>query len=69
MLLFAGSYERFLFGFSASADCSQPQELDKRYTFAAHKVDGLGGLPAGRTAPCQHSELAAAVRCARLPRR
>ncbi|GLC45171.1 hypothetical protein PLESTB_000427800 [Pleodorina starrii] len=37
MFLFAGSYERFIFGFSASADCSEPQEIVKRYTFAAHK--------------------------------
>ncbi|GFR40822.1 hypothetical protein Agub_g1445, partial [Astrephomene gubernaculifera] len=37
MLLFAGSYERFIFGFSASADCSEPQDIVKRYTFAAHK--------------------------------
>ncbi|GIL51838.1 hypothetical protein Vafri_7748 [Volvox africanus] len=37
MLIFAGSYERFIFGYSASDDCSQPQEVVKRYTFAAHK--------------------------------
>ncbi|EFJ41269.1 hypothetical protein VOLCADRAFT_119771, partial [Volvox carteri f. nagariensis] len=37
MYIFAGSYERFVFGFSASADCSEPQEIVKRYTFAAHK--------------------------------
>ncbi|KAG2483532.1 hypothetical protein HYH03_017637 [Edaphochlamys debaryana] len=35
--IFAGSYERFIFGYSASADCSQPQEVVKRYTFAAHQ--------------------------------
>ncbi|GIL89377.1 hypothetical protein Vretifemale_17193 [Volvox reticuliferus] len=37
MLIFAGSYERFIFGYSVSDDCSQPQEVVKRYTFAAHK--------------------------------
>ncbi|KAG2444218.1 hypothetical protein HYH02_009156 [Chlamydomonas schloesseri] len=37
VFLFAGSYERFIFGYSANANCSEPQEIVKRYTFAAHK--------------------------------
>mmetsp|Transcript_32352 Transcript_32352/g.58780 ORF Transcript_32352/g.58780 Transcript_32352/m.58780 type:complete len:426 (-) Transcript_32352:90-1367(-) len=37
MHLFAGCYERFLFGFSLNDELTNNFELKKKYTFAAHK--------------------------------
>mmetsp|Transcript_2944 Transcript_2944/g.6452 ORF Transcript_2944/g.6452 Transcript_2944/m.6452 type:complete len:445 (-) Transcript_2944:128-1462(-) len=39
MLIFAGSYERFLFGYRApDADDAEESKLERKFTFAAHKT-------------------------------